>query len=60
MPIVNNIDNVDKYNHDFEKFDYDVHGEYGIVNRRYFTKLDKETNKNFTMFMFMIVKMIKH
>ncbi|QYG31071.1 GrpB family protein [Mammaliicoccus sciuri] len=34
MPIVNNIDNVDKYNHDFEELDYDVHGEYGIVNRR--------------------------
>ena len=45
MPIVNNIDNVDKYNLAFEEFDYDVHGEYGIVNRRYFTKFDKETNK---------------
>ncbi|MCJ0913576.1 GrpB family protein [Mammaliicoccus sciuri] len=45
MPIVNNIDNVDKYNLAFEEFDYDMHGEYGIVNRRYFTKLDKQTNK---------------
>lgn len=45
MPIVYKIDNVDNYNQDLSDIGYEIHGEYGITNRRYFTKNDKSTGK---------------
>lgn len=38
MVVVDNIDNVDKYNILFRKLGYECMGEYGIVGRRYFRK----------------------
>ena len=38
MPVVTNIDLVDKYNYKFEAIGYECMGEFGIVGRRYFRK----------------------
>ncbi|MBO3444915.1 GrpB family protein [Clostridium sp. CCUG 7971] len=38
IPVVNNIEKVDKYNHEFENLGYELMGEYGIKGRRFFRK----------------------
>lgn len=38
IPVVNDINEVDKYNLEFEKLGYECMGEFGIVGRRYFRK----------------------
>ncbi|GGI39101.1 GrpB family protein [Mammaliicoccus stepanovicii] len=45
LPVVKDINKVDQYNSYFENIDYEVLGEFGIENRRYFTKSDKVTNE---------------
>lgn len=45
MPIVYDITKVDKFNQAFKDIGYEIHGEYGITDRRYFTKSDKGTGK---------------
>ena len=38
MPVVRNINNVDKYNHQMQQIGYEPKGELGIKGRRYFRK----------------------
>ncbi|GGA80319.1 GrpB family protein [Ornithinibacillus halotolerans] len=38
MPVVRNIDEVDKFNHEMEAIGYEPKGENGIPKRRYFRK----------------------
>ncbi|MFJ8511490.1 GrpB family protein [Lysinibacillus xylanilyticus] len=38
MPVVKDINKVDKYNLEMQEIGYEPKGEYGIVNRRYFRK----------------------
>ncbi|TDY01231.1 UNVERIFIED_CONTAM: GrpB-like predicted nucleotidyltransferase (UPF0157 family) [Lysinibacillus xylanilyticus] len=38
MPVVKDINKVDKYNLEMQEIGYVPKGEYGIVNRRYFRK----------------------
>ncbi|WP_239734306.1 GrpB family protein [Mammaliicoccus sp. G-M28] len=45
LPVVKDINKVDQYNSYFENIDYEVLGEFGIKNRRYFTKSDKVTKE---------------
>lgn len=48
MIVVNDIKQIDEYNHDMEYHGYSVRGENGIEGRRYFVKLSSDNSGNHT------------
>ncbi|MTI68103.1 MAG: GrpB family protein [Firmicutes bacterium] len=48
MIVVDDINEIDKYNSVMETYDYSVRGENGIVGRRYFVKLKPDKSGNHT------------
>lgn len=48
MIVVNEINQIDEYNHVMENLGYSVRGENGIEGRRYFVKLSQDDSGNHT------------
>ena len=48
MVVVNDINQIDEYNHVMEGHGYGVRGENGIEGRRYFVKLSQDNSGNHT------------
>lgn len=50
MPVVNNIENIDKYNEKMKNLGYEPKGEYGIKGRRFFMKGGEDRTHHVHMF----------
>lgn len=48
MIVVDDINEIDKYNCSMERYKYSVRGENGIIGRRYFVKLNQDNSGNHT------------